>query len=87
MFVLQSTYDRLSRQLLETKMELATTTRDWNLLIRRINKKGGEAFLQQGNRLTDKEITKLISLCHPDKHGGKKSAVEMTQKLLKLRSE
>lgn len=31
------------------------------------------------------EIDVLIRLCHPDKHGGKQSAVEMTQKLLSLR--
>lgn len=33
----------------------------------------------------DKEIKTLISLCHPDKHGGKESAVSITQKLLKMR--
>jgi hypothetical protein len=33
----------------------------------------------------DKEIKTLLSLCHPDKHDGKESAVRMTQKLLELR--
>jgi len=34
-----------------------------------------------------KEIKTLISLCHPDKHGGKESAVSITQKLLKMRGK
>lgn len=34
---------------------------------------------------TKDEIRTLIQLCHPDKHGGKESAVTITQKLLKLR--
>lgn len=35
--------------------------------------------------LSTGDIKRLISLCHPDKHGGKPMAVEMTQKLLSLR--
>lgn len=35
--------------------------------------------------LSTEDIKRLISLCHPDKHGGKPMAVEMTQKLLSLR--
>ena len=36
-------------------------------------------------QFTNDEIKTLTSLCHPDKHGGKESAVRITQKLLKLR--
>ncbi|WP_415913233.1 hypothetical protein [Neptuniibacter sp. QD37_11] len=66
---------------------------DWDDLIERINHKGGEDFLlhglmpdQQEVPFTPEELNKLIQLCHPDKHDGKQSAVEMTQKLLSLRS-
>lgn len=36
-------------------------------------------------QFTDSEIKSLISLCHPDKHNGKASATNITQKLLKMR--
>lgn len=38
------------------------------------------------NPFTRDELTILIQLCHPDKHGGKPSANAMTQKLNQLRS-
>jgi predicted Holliday junction resolvase-like endonuclease len=38
------------------------------------------------NPFTRDELTILIQLCHPDKHGGKPSANAMTQKLNHLRS-
>lgn len=38
-------------------------------------------------QLTDSDIQRLLSLCHPDKHGGKASATEMTQKLLAMRGK
>ena len=31
------------------------------------------------------QLTTLIMLCHPDKHGGKESATRMTQVLIKLK--
>lgn len=36
---------------------------------------------------TRDEMTKLISLCHPDKHNDSPIATMMTQKLLELRSK
>jgi hypothetical protein len=41
--------------------------------------------LIQTPQFTPSELKTLIQLCHPDKHDGKKSAVEITQKLLTLR--
>lgn len=38
------------------------------------------------NPFTRDELTILIQLCHPDKHGGKPSANAMTQKLNHLRA-
>ncbi len=64
-----------------------------NKLIDRINDKGGENFLNNAvmpNRvqaqLSAEDIKRLIQLCHPDKHDGKAAAVEMTRKLLSLRT-
>lgn len=70
----------------------------WDELVVRINKKGGEDFLRHGSiyptnptiavtQFTDAELKKLLMLCHPDKHDGKPLAVEMTQKLNALRSK
>ena len=60
----------------------------FNEIINLINKKGGQRFLDEGilpeqaaPQFTKEEIKTLIQLCHPDKHGGKESAVEMTKKL------
>lgn len=36
-------------------------------------------------QLTREDVTRLLNLCHPDKHGGKQMANDMTAKLLKLR--
>ncbi len=36
--------------------------------------------------LTNKDIKILLSLCHPDKHDGKKIANDMTVKLLKMKA-
>jgi hypothetical protein len=84
-------------------MSLASSIRDiidmykelqdkWNTLVRRINEKGGEDFLERGvlpedlpPQFTQEEIRRLILLCHPDKHDGKIIAVEMTQKLIRMR--
>lgn len=40
---------------------------------------------KQSGQFTPAEIKTLIQLCHPDKHGGKQSAVHITSKLLKMR--
>jgi hypothetical protein len=63
----------------------------YNDLVDRVNKKGGEDFLNngsihpQGIQITQEDIKTLIQLCHPDKHNSKESAVEITKKLLSLR--
>ncbi len=40
---------------------------------------------KQNKQFNNKEIDTLIRLCHPDKHNGKDSATEITQKLLEIR--
>lgn len=67
----------------------------WNDLVERVNKKGGEAFLNHGElygfvkpsqQFTDDELRSLLQLVHPDKHNGKQSAVNMTKKINQLRA-
>jgi hypothetical protein len=61
----------------------------WNDLVEKVNKKGGQPFLESDgiSQLIDRDDLKtLITLCHPDKHGGKQSANDITQKLLSLRN-
>lgn len=40
---------------------------------------------QHLNGLSNDDIKRLLMLCHPDKHGGKEMARQMTTKLLTLR--
>lgn len=49
---------------------------------------GGETITKTVtvNPFTREELTILVQLCHPDKHGGKASATAMTQRLNKLRA-
>lgn len=89
MIVLASTHRRLEIQHWELEARYHLLLAKWNALIERINRKGGEEFLsgEGAPRLSREDIKRLLSLCHPDKHDGKPLAVEMTQKLLKLRAE
>lgn len=65
---------------------------EFNKLVSIINEKGGQEFLDnatigpKGIDLTQDDLKTLIQLCHPDRHDGKKSAVEITKKLLLLRT-
>lgn len=65
---------------------------EYNALVQRINQKGGENFLQNasiqpvGIQLSKEDLKSLVQLCHPDKHAGKESAVEMTKKLNIIRN-
>lgn len=62
--------------------------KEYNLLVREYNKLLNKRNNQQQNQniaFSDDDIRKLLSLCHPDKHGGKNIATEMTSKLLDLR--
>lgn len=64
--------------------------RQYNTLVDRINRLGGEEFLQstpQETQFSPEELNKLLRLCHPDKHKGSAKATELTQKILKLRKK
>ena len=90
MFVLAKTAREWQARYYASEMAREALTKKWNALVDRINAKGGENFLQDATvgakQLDDEDIKRLLMLCHPDKHGGKKMAEEMTQKLLALRS-
>ena len=99
MFVSRKKYDKAISELKESvaanqdlAYQLFNLQYDWNELIDKINKKGGSNFLKnaklessQPAQFSQAEIKSLIVLCHPDKHNGKESAVEVTKKLLALR--
>ena len=91
MFVLASTCRRkleaLRMQLLIYKAEYSHLLKKHNKLVDDLNAKGGKAFLYgPQTRLDSEDIKRLLILCHPDKHDGKRLAVEMTQKLLAMRT-
>lgn len=64
------------------KVEHAALLTQWNALVEEINRKGGRSFLngRASNaeadplKLAKGDIKTLLSLCHPDKHGGSKVA-------------
>jgi len=91
MFVTTKTYNELIRKYNELNDQHTELLGKHNELVIRINQLGGEVFLAQGEHLfkssqfTRDDVDKLVRLCHPDRHGGKESAIEMTQKLLSMR--
>ena len=46
-----------------------------------------ETMAAIGTQFTEEELRTLIGLVHPDRHGGKESAVRMTQKINQLRGK
>lgn len=91
MFVSKSKYREAVNRAAMFEAQVKAHAQKWNDLVRQINQKGGQQFLDHGvyppppSQFTQDEIQKLIMLCHPDKHNGKPMAVELTQKLLKLK--
>jgi hypothetical protein len=101
MFILHSTHKKEilrhleeKRSLLERlnaeKLRYAALQEEWNALVTRINARGGESFLRGQSsppQFSKEELRQLISLCHPDKHGGSERASYLTAKLNALRSQ
>lgn len=87
MFVSRAKYDAAQAEIISTRLDYMKLQLEWNELVRRINLKGGEAFLNGDtkNQFTQEEIKALIRLCHPDRHNGSEASIKITQKLLKLR--
>lgn len=85
MFVSRKKYDKLVAQYATETMALALKIIELsgeNLQLRGTKK---NSWVDHTSQFTEDEIKTLITLCHPDKHGGKDSAHRMTQKLLQLR--
>lgn len=85
MLVTKARYDTEVRARLAAEMRLIKLLVKWNALVDKLNAKGGEEFLDSKPGFEDKEIAKLLQLCHPDKHGGKQLAIDMTKLLLARR--
>lgn len=92
MFVRTSTYNRTVAELMEenTKQRMARLRAE--LMITKLHMEinflqGQLAHHVNGgsNTFSDEDIKRLLMLCHPDKHGGKEMARQMTTKLLTLR--
>ncbi len=88
MFVRQSKYDAAINLAARYIRQYKSLLAEWNDLVQFVNDQGGrKAIRSRPSPFTDDEITKLINLCHPDKHGGKPMATEMTQKLLQMKGK
>lgn len=98
MFVRRSTYDKVVAELESTKAELeACTKRYYDLCTRHTSLKyeilSYKAYVDFCRQeldnatppLDDDMIKRMISLCHPDKHDGRKVAQEVTSYLNNLR--
>lgn len=85
MIVSAAKYEKLKRENEDLLRFLNEKIDEWNKLVRIINGKGGQAFLDRAVLLSKEDINTLIQLVHPDKHQGKESATRMTQLLLTLR--
>jgi hypothetical protein len=68
-------YSKVLRQLYDVKFEV----RALHARIASMNSQN------KSTQFSAEEISKLIMLCHPDKHNGKAMANELTSKLIKLR--
>lgn len=93
MFVRKSKYEKLKSEL--NRMENVASAYqkmyrelryEWNDLVGRVNAAGGIGAIKE-SKFDEDDIKRLLNLCHPDKHGGKPMAVDMTQKLLKMRGK
>jgi len=94
MFGTQSSYDNEVRRRIKAEIDHDYLLSIYNALVRRINRLGGEEFLENATLNKSKtiqfdksDLNTLLNLCHPDKHNGKPSANNMTIKIIELRKE
>lgn len=84
-------------ELADLKRRHAADIRDWNNLVAWVKSVGGIKHVNHvmrggqstnssiASELDSKDFQKILMLIHPDKHGGKQMAVEMTAKVLEIR--
>ena len=92
MFVTQAKYDRAINQLRTAEVSFAVLMERWNNLVKKINDKGGDEFLEKATikknpppQFSQVEIKQLLQFVHPDKNQGDVVALQLTQKLLEMR--
>lgn len=85
MFCLSSTYATLEEKYKKLEDKFRDLQFEWNYIVNKINKKGGEKFLDDGIILSKDTIESLIILCHPDKHNNSDRSKEIIKKLLEIR--
>lgn len=91
---LMSQNRQLRNQLTDLSRRHAADIHDWNNLVSWVKSVGGVKYVtsvmsgqttQSNLNFSDKDLRKILMLIHPDKHGGKQMAVDMTAKVLELR--
>lgn len=97
MFVLKSKYKSIEKTLAVSEDKLSEMryafnclVDEYNRLVRKYNQNIDEQKkLRSGYRINidESDLKKILILCHPDKHGGKAMAHEVTQKLLLMRAK
>lgn len=98
MLVRQSTYDSMTGKAVAYKQAFDALQHKWNVLVRRINAKGGEDFLihgtmpdktirqqDQSGQFTPEEMRKILQAMHPDRNPGSELAVTITRKINAMR--
>ena len=97
MFVRKSTYDSCYSDLMSLRISFEVLKRrheelakNWNDLVRKINHKGGESFLDQepifGCQFNEYDLKQILILCHPDKHNNSEKSNIITKKINEIRS-
>ena len=83
MFVLKSTYQK---QIDQHRLSISGRIDKYNKLVDEYNSLLA-LYKKERNypRLSNVDIKKMITLCHPDKHGGRDTANEITRKLIAMR--
>lgn len=79
MFALKSTVERWRDRAALLEVMLSLEKENGKVLTKVLERE------RKRNRISTDDIRKLIQLCHPDRHDGSPLAVEMTQKLLKMK--
>lgn len=84
MFVRRSKYDDLKIRCEWLQIQLRAQIGCYDELRKRLQR---SKQVQASPQLSQDDIKRMLILCHPDKHGGKTIATEVTQKLLQLRGK
>lgn len=100
MFVRRSTYDKAEKRAFDAELALKVQRQETRELEMRLLVARSEGArwrdlavqnIRQGKAAADpftpEDFKRLLMLCHPDKHGGKTMAQEMTSKLLSMKSQ